>query len=366
MAYVQQARTTADPATYAKAESALRTSLKVQPQDNYAAQTAMGALAAARHDFGAALEWGRRAVATNPAGSGAHGVLADAHTQLGRYEASYQDVQRMTDLRPDTASLARASYTWELRGDVPRARALMERALQDAPTPGDQAFARAHLAALAVESGDARTGLREAEHGLRAVPRDPQLLETRARAHHALGDSRRAVADYTAAVAIAPLPQYVLGLGELQDSLGHPAAAQEQYAILRAQERLRAASKAPADVDAILFEADHGDARRAVAMGRTAVESRPFIAVQDAYAWALHRAGQDTRALPYADRALALGTRSALSHYHRAVIERSLGNLTAARRDLETALAIDPRFHPLHAPAARTALRALQRIGSAS
>ncbi|MFJ2443063.1 tetratricopeptide repeat protein [Streptomyces sp. NPDC087658] len=366
MAYVQQARTTADPATYDKAESALRTSLKVQPRDNYAAQTGMGALAAARHDFAAALDWGRRAVATNPAGSGAYGVLADAHTQLGQYEASYQDVQRMIDLRPDTASLARASYTWELRGDIARARALMERALNDAPTPGDQAFTHAHLATLAVESGDARTGLREAEYGLRANPRDPQLLEARARAHSALGDSRRAVADYTAAVAITPLPQYVLGLGELQQSLGHTAAAQEQYALLRAQERLRVAAKTPADVDAILFEADHGDARRAVGMGRTAVENRPFIAVQDAYAWALHRAGQDTRALPYANRALALGTRSALSHYHRAMIEQSLGDLTAARRDLETALAMDPHFHPLHAPAARTALRALQRIDSAS
>ncbi|MFJ2116038.1 hypothetical protein ACIOEX_29830, partial [Streptomyces sp. NPDC087850] len=160
--------------------------------------------------------------------------------------------------------------------------------------------------------------------------------------------------------------QYVLGLGELQQSLGHTAAAQEQYALLRAQERLRVAAKTPADVDAILFEADHGDARRAVGMGRTAVENRPFIAVQDAYAWALQRAGQDTRALPYANRALALGTRSALSHYHRAMIEQSLGDLTAARRDLETALAMDPHFHPLHAPAARTALRALQRIDSAS
>ncbi|MFI5758578.1 hypothetical protein [Streptomyces sp. NPDC051569] len=363
MAYVQQGRTTADPATYAKAESALRTSLKVRPDDNYPAQTGMGALAAARHDFAAALAWGRRAAAVNPAGPGAQGVLADAYTQLGRYEESYRAVQRMADLRPDTASLARASYTWELRGDVPRARALMERALDDASTPGDRAFAHAHLATLAQESGDARTALREAEDGLRATPHDAPLLEARARARGALGDGTRAVADYTAAIAITPLPPYVMGLGELQQALGHPARARVQYALMRAQEQLSRAGGAAPDVDAILFEADHGDPGRAVAMGRVALRGRPFIAVQDACAWALHRAGRDAEALRHADRALALGTRSALFHYHRAVIEGALGDRVAARRDLVRALAVDPHFHPLHAPAARSAL---QRIDSLS
>ncbi|MEW1793599.1 tetratricopeptide repeat protein [Streptomyces niveus] len=363
MAYVQQGRTTADPAVYAKAESALRRSLKVQPRDNYQAETGMGALAAARHDFATALTWGRRAAATNPSNAAAQGVLADAYTQLGRYEESYRAVQRMTDLRPDTSSLARASYTWELRGDIPRARALMKRALNDAASPSDQAFARLHLATLAQESGDADTALREAENGLRRAEDDAPLLEARARAHAALGHGRQAVADYTAAVAIAPLPQYVLGLGELQQSLGRETEARAQYGILRAQEQVRRAGNAPADTDAILFEADHGDAGRAVTMGRAAVETRPFIAVQDAYAWALHRAGRDAEALPYADRALSLGTRGALYHYHRAMIHEGLGDTSAARKDLERALAVDPHFHPLHAPRARTAL---DRIDDAS
>ncbi|WP_405618345.1 tetratricopeptide repeat protein [Streptomyces sp. NBC_01508] len=367
MAYVQQGRTTADPALYAKAESALRRSLKVQPRDNYQAETGMGALAAARHDFATALTWGRKAAATNPSNAAAQAVLADAYTQLGRYEESYRAVQRMTDLRPDSSSLARASYTWELRGDLPKARALMKRALDDAASPPDRSFARLHLATLAQESGDPTTALREASAGLRTAKDDAPLLEARARAHAALGHERQAVADYTAAVAIAPLPQYVLGLGELQQSLGRDAEARTQYGVLRAQEQVRRAGNAPADTDAILFEADHGDARQAVTMARTAVEARPFIAVQDACAWASHRAGRDAEALPYADRALALGTRSALFHYHRAMIHSALGDTSAARKDLEQALVIDPHFHPLHAPRARTALdRILDRSEGAS
>jgi tetratricopeptide (TPR) repeat protein len=362
MAYVQQGRATADPALYAKAESALRRSLKVQPRDNDQAETGMGALAAARHDFSTALTWGLKAAATNPSSAAAQGVLADAYTQLGRYEESYRAVQRMVDLRPDISSLARASYTWELRGDVVQARALMQRALESAAAPADRAFARLHLATLAQEAGDARTALREAQNGLRAAPRDAALLEARARAHAALGHDRQALADYAAAVAIVPLPQYLLGLGELQESLGQTQAARRQYEVLRAHEKVRQASGDPADVDAILFEADHGSAERAVALGQAAVEDRPFIAVQDAYAWALHRAGRDAEALGYADRALALGTRSALFHYHRGIIRLALED-PAAREDLVRALGIDPHFHPLHAPRARAAL---ERIDTAS
>ncbi|MEV6478303.1 hypothetical protein AB0M77_39700, partial [Streptomyces sp. NPDC051657] len=84
MAYVQQARTTADPATYDRAEKALRTSFRVQAEDNTDAEIGMGALAAARHDFPAALRWARKATTSGPYSSSAYGVLADAYTQLGR------------------------------------------------------------------------------------------------------------------------------------------------------------------------------------------------------------------------------------------------------------------------------------------
>ncbi|NEE62010.1 hypothetical protein G3M55_98095, partial [Streptomyces sp. SID8455] len=81
-----------------------------------------------------------------------------------------------------------------------------------------------------------------------------------------------------------------------------------------------------ADTDAILFEADHGNPRRAVTLAEQTLRSRPFVAVHDAYAWALHRAGRDAEALAQADEALALGTRSALFHYHRAAIHQALGD----------------------------------------
>ncbi|MFD8022568.1 tetratricopeptide repeat protein [Streptomyces lavendulae] len=357
MALVQQARTTADQATYAQAETALHRSLALEPVENLHAEIGMGALCAARHQFREALTWARKAVATSPATPAAYGVLADAHTQLGQYEEAEDAVQKMADLRPDSSSLARASYTFELRGDAGQAKTLMERALRAAGTPSERAFAHTHLSSLALDSGDPATALRQAEAGLAIAPRDAGLLEARAKARSATGDRDRAVADYTAAIATAPLPQYLLGLGELQQALGHQDQAEAQYVVLRAQGTLRRATSAPADVDAIYFEADHGDPRQAVTMAEEAVRERPFIAVHDAYAWALHRAGRDEDALHQADQALELGTRSTLFLYHRGAIHQALGDRSAARRDLQQALALDPSFHPLHAPAAREALR---------
>lgn len=357
MAYVQEARGTADPSAHRRAEQALRRSLAVQPADNAGAHTGLGALAAARHDFAQALLHARTATRDDPYAPAGYGVLADAYTQLGRYEESYRAVQRMNDLRPDAAALARASYTFELRGETDRASDLMRRSLAVAATPAERAFAYTCLSQLALQSGNPRGALDLAARALRSAPADSALLEARARARTALGDLRGAVRDYEAAIALAPLPHYLLGLGELQQSLGRSDEAAAQYAVLRAQETVRQAEKGPADTDAILFEADHGSSGRAVAMARETARDRPFVAVHDAQAWALYRAGRHTEALREADLALALGTRSALFHYHRAAIRHALGQDREARADLVVALRTEPRFHPLHAAAARALLQ---------
>jgi Flp pilus assembly protein TadD len=80
------------------------------------------------------------------------------------------------------------------------------------------------------------------------------------------------------------------------------------------------------------------------------------VFVADALAWQLHANGRDAEAITHADEALRLGTRSALFHFHRGMIELSLGRLDAARADLRQALAINPHFSLLHAPEARQVL----------
>ncbi|MBW8805546.1 MAG: hypothetical protein JF587_17100 [Catenulisporales bacterium] len=360
MDYVQQAKASTDPSYYPKAEGALHRSLDITAQDNFVAMAGMGALANARHDFTQGLTWARKAEAVDPANSTIQGILADALTQLGRYPEAFQATQRMVDLEPATPSLARASYTWELRGDQAEATADMRRALADAPSASDRAFTHYYLSELAFDAGDPGTALAESQAGLRDRGDDPALLEARAKAESALGDTTSALADYTRAVGIVPQPQYIVELGELQQSLGHTRQSQQAYDLFRAEEQLFTANGVALDTDPTLFNADHGTAADALRYGSAGIRIRPFIEMDDAYAWALHRNGRDAEALTFARKAAALGTRNALFAFHRGMIESALGLTHAARADLADALRTNPWFSPLQVPVARAELSRLE------
>ncbi|WP_254552166.1 tetratricopeptide repeat protein [Kitasatospora sp. MMS16-BH015] len=360
--YVQQAKITVDPSYYPKAEEVLKRSLALETAENFTAMAGMAALEAARHNFTSALDWSRRAVTVNPDNATLYGILADACTQLGRYPESFDAVQHMVDLRPGTPSLARASYTWELRGDVAAATENMKRALNDANTPADRAFTLYHLAQLAFDNGDPKTALAHTAAGLRAAPGSAELLAGRAKAEAALGDTDAALADYAGAVAKVPQPAYVLELGELLQSLGRTKDAEQQYQVFRGEEKLFADNGVAPDSDQTLFEADHGDPVKAMALGENGLRSRPFIEMHDAYAWALHLGGRDTEALDQSRQATALGTRNALFHYHQGMIEKALGHSQEARTELGQALAINEHFNPLQAATARAALQELGAV----
>src|SRR5205814_1864420 len=118
LAYVQEARITADPSYYPKAEAALRRSLALTSTENHVAPIGMAALASARHDFATALAWGNKAKALDPYDASVYGAIGDAQVELGRYRDAVATFQRMIDLRPDLSSWARVSYARELMGDV--------------------------------------------------------------------------------------------------------------------------------------------------------------------------------------------------------------------------------------------------------
>lgn len=156
------------------------------------------------------------------------------------------------------------------------------------------------------------------------------------------------------------LAQYVVELGELYESLGYSGNAKQEYALFRAEEQLFASNGVTLDTDATLFNADHGDPVEALKYGEAGIKIRPFVEMDDAYAWALHKNGRDREALVYARMATSLGMRSALFHFHLGVIEADLGDREAARADLAEALRINPLFNPLQAPVARTMLTRLE------
>lgn len=360
--YVQLAKVTMNPAYYPKAEGVLRRSLSINSADNFAADAGMAALAAGRHDFTGARSWAQRGLAIDPANATLYGALGDAETQLGNYPAAFEAIQQMVDRSPDTASLSRASYAWELRGNVDVAKADMQRALEDAFTSSDRAFAHYYLGELAFNSGDATGAIAQHEAGLAADPTYAALTAGKAKAEAALGQTDAAVADYADVVSRVPQPTYLIEFGELLQSLGRTSEADQQYRLVETEQKLFTANGVGLDVDATLFAADHGDPKAALRYGEAGVRARPFLEMADAYAWALHVNGRDAEALTWSTKAMSLGMRNALFHFHAGMIERALGDAAAARTELTTALQINPHFSPLLASKAR---QSLQDLGGA-
>lgn len=356
LAYVQQAKVTVNPEFYPRAQGALDKSIQINKDDNFLAYAGLSALAGARHEFAAAKKYAEQGLAINGSSAILYGALSDAEIQLGDYTQAFDAVQKMVDLRPDTPSLSRASYTWELRGNIDQARKLMQRALDGAPTASARAFALFYLGELSLNEGDANAALGHYRAALEASPDDSQALAGKAKAEAALGQNLTALDDYAEVVNRTPEPSYIIEYGELLQSLGRTADAQEQYRVFAATQKLFEANGVKPDSTQTLFYANHGEPERALASAELGIGTRPFLVMHDAYAWALHVNGRDQEALKAIDKAMALGTRNALFHYHAGMIKYALGDLDGARTELKTALDMNPNFNPLDAPIARKTL----------
>ena len=358
-AYTERARVTVDPTYYPKAEGALRKSLALHPDDNDQALSGLGALANARHDFATARDLAQQALKVNPYSAGAYGVLTDADTQLGDSAGAGDAVQHMLNLQPGVAALTRASYDLELHGRLDDARALMTRALTAAIDPADIAFCRFQLDELAWQTGDLDTAQRQYTAGLAADRAYLPLVQGRAKVETARGDTAAALADYATLTNTAPTAAMYLEDIELLQSAGRTADATTVLTLANAGQAIFVANGGVDDLTgASLALAQHNPAE-AVRLAGQEWQRRQFSDVADVLAAALHAAGRDADALAYANKALSLGARNAKYFYHRGVIELALGDRTAARADLGQALALNPHFSPLDAPAAQRALSTL-------
>ncbi|GAA3280683.1 tetratricopeptide repeat protein [Streptomyces labedae] len=365
-AQVEQGVRLADPRYWPRAEKALRTALEVR-KDNVPALRAMAVLANARRDHASARAWGEAARKLEPGRWTTYPPLIEASAGLGDDEETGRLLEKLMELRSGPAVMVRAAAVYRDRGWREDAAAKIADAASAAGEPAERAACLERAGQLAWERGDREDALRHFREAVRTDPDQRAAQAGQGRALAALGRTTEALSAYRTALARQPRPEYALELGELYESLGMRSAAEVHYALLR--ERVRLAAAHGADEELVLgrFEADHGDARAAVRRLRAEWKRHPSTEVADALGWALHRAGEDEEALPFAVRATegtkGGGVRSALFAYHRGTIERSLERYGAARRHLTEALQINPWFSPLHAPRAK---EALARLGEPS
>ena len=359
-AYLQKVREVGDPSYYTKVDALLRRALAHDPADAQAS-TDMGLLSLARHEFVGALKWGDRARQLDPAGARPLGIIGDAQIELGRYPEAVQTFQVMVDRRPDLGSYARVSYARELFGDVDGAVSAMQQAVEaGGAVPENSAYTRVLLANLYFNSGQLAQADAAYRRALFDAPRYPYALAGLARVEAARGQYAAAIDRYREAVDVYPLPDFVIGLGDAYAAAGDQRQAAQTYDLAAAEQQLYRANGVDLDAELALFDADHRrDLPQALAAARRAMADRPSVRSADTLAWTLYQAGNDAAALTASDQALRLGTRDAGMYFHRGMIEARLGQASAARTDLQTALRINPYFSVVWSPVALQSLAQL-------
>jgi tetratricopeptide (TPR) repeat protein len=364
-AYLQRARETGDPTYYPKTDGLLTIALAMGPAD---ADTIIiaGSLALARHDFAAAVDWGRRAVDLAPRRPAAYGVLVDALVELGRYDEAIAAAQLMVDLRPDLASYTRVSYLRELHGDLAGAIDAMQLAIQAGPLAGETtAWCEVQLGNLHFATGH----LDDAEHAylrsLRRIDGYPHGNAGLARVRAARGDLAAAAKLYERAVARLPLPDYVGALGDVYARQGNADGAARQYALVEVERQLLVANGVRIDADLAMFYADHRrDLARALEAARVEYTIRPSVHIADVLAWAELQNGDLAGAVGHSEEALRLGSRDPLVLYHAGVIAETNGDRARAYELLRRAHDQNPQFSLLWADDLAGRLSTLGGAGS--
>ena len=355
-AFARRARETSDVGYYIRAEAALRRALRVNP--SYVQTSAvLASVLFSLHEFERAIAIAKPIV-DNPRGVQALATLGDAQVALGRYSEAQSSYARLGAWAESPGLYSRLALLAELRGNPEQATRLMERAEQLARDSGDYGES---LGWYAYQLGelDFREGrVAAAEEHYRAALASfadyPLALSGLAKARAAQGDRRSAIELYRRATAIVPQPDLLAALGDLYAATGRDRLADRQYATVEVIGKLARINRQVYNRQLAIFYADHGLhpalARR---LALTELRIRKDVYGYDAAAWTLARAGSCGEALPFARRALRLGTRDALLFFHRGYAEGCAGNPAAMREWYARALALNPTFSFRWAPVAR-------------
>src|SRR5215213_7115168 len=234
-AYLQKVRETGDPSLYTKAEDLLDRAKKIEPHNPELFAT-RGILALGRHRFARALEFGERALASNPQSARYYGIVGDAQIELGRYEEAISSYQKMIDHRPDFSSYSRVAHARELYGDPEGAIQAMQDAVDaGAPVSENKAWAYVQLGNLRFTTGQLQEAAKDYDLATKTLPNYPPALAGQARIAAARGELEQAAALYQQAFDRMPLTEYSFFKGTAYTEMGESKkAAEQQYDLVRA------------------------------------------------------------------------------------------------------------------------------------
>jgi tetratricopeptide (TPR) repeat protein len=351
--YHARGRLTGDLADHERALEAARTAARIAPTEP-AARELEAAIAYTLHDFSGAFTTAEALFRDDPTQLGALATMADAELELGRVadaRAHYIVLTARSKGPAVDVRLARLTFVTSQPAEAlrlarsARDAARAETAAGETQDLGFYEFAAGEYARLAGDAAAARDGYAAA---LVVRHTDLGALVGLARIDAFEGHSDQAIAGLEKAAAIAPQPETLALLGDLQAANGDTATASRQFETVRFVERLGEIGSTVYDRALIRFELDHGGASEAVlATARASLAARPNGAGHDTVAWALYRLGRLEGASTEIAAAAADGAADARLNFHAGAIALGRGDTAGGRAALQRALALGPALDPI-------------------
>ena len=340
----------------ASIEEVYRRALQLAP-GNSGALVGLAWVAGSRHLFEQSINWAKKAVATDPGNPAAYGLIGDAELELGQYERSLEDYQKMMDLRPDLSSYSRGGYLLWLTGHRSKAIWLMEKAIRaGAPFAENTAWCRARLALMLFNDGALVPAWQTLQPALAAAPRNLDVLLAAGRILTAFHNEAGAKQFYERALAITPNIEALTALGDLAQRAGRKADAESYY---KKTEALQTTDPATVGHDHLQMERFYAEHDRNLSEALRMAEQQKLtrnVLHADILAWVYFKCGEQAKAEEAMQRALRYGSLDPATQFHAGLIAARGGNLLGARRHLIAALSYNPQFDSLDAALARQTL----------
>jgi tetratricopeptide (TPR) repeat protein len=357
--FLQRSRSGGGDGDLRRAEAHARHSLRLRQGRNAQAFQVLASSLMGQHRFEEARSVAERLVALDSTYRPARAMLGEIQLELGSYDDARRTFGMLLTVRGDLSVAPRYARWEELRGRPAEARRLLREARDEASRR--HGMPAAHIAwfywrlgDLALRQGRLREAEKELEDGLAVAPDDHRLLDALARAAAARGRWSEAIAYGERAIARTLDPATLGLLYQAYTASGDSVKAEEYYHALSVS-----VLGQPETFHRLwgLLLLDRGrEVPTVLARAEREIQVRREVYGWDLLAWALYRSGRPSEAREKMRHALALGTRDASLFYHAGMIEAALGRQVDARRYLETALEINPRWHPSQPTEARRVL----------
>jgi tetratricopeptide (TPR) repeat protein len=343
--YIQKLRETGD-GSYLDRAAKILDAVLAKDSGNYEAQRLRNEIALQLHEFTKVVEESRRLSATSPKDPRNFGTLGDALMEMGQYDEAAGAYQRMLDLRPGLSSLNRVAFYRFVTGDPEDAIAAMNEAISaGSPVPENLAWCLVDLGWMYFKTGKIDDAAAAFHRALDVFPGYHRAYAGMGQTLAAQGNIPAAIESYKRAQAVVPMPDYAAALAALYEIGGKRGEGKKQQALLDMLDQIGLARGETTNRNMAVAYADQGrKLDRALQLAQAELNSRKDVYTYDALAWVLFKNGRYAEAEESSAKALALETTEPAFYYHAGMIAAALHNAVAAKKYLERALALNPKF----------------------